>query len=568
MDTKVFKGIYFYGEHLPKYRDEDLDYLVESVKDKPEAEWGFFNTSPSHTKYSVVVASMLSGYSYDLSWSKKPIPNIGDIIYISDSDTKVRVTDICGTYYPHIETTGECLSIKDIGRFKILGNGLSFSHRFENFLNQTELGKALLNVVSKGDIDYLDFSIEKPGMVGYIIKDRLDRFNGKVYDKELRVKYAHMCKSGKLVKRLLPKIGLSDVELFSSKIRAAAIIMAGDGFVEGTDIKESYLSSNYFSYLGTLGNSCMQHARCQDYMELYERNGVRILTLIRENLVAGRALLWDNVKFVGIDEVKTFMDRVYTNNSQDEELFLQYARDHGYVFKAEQNYANKMDFIKYENGEDVSFYSKITYGISYFNEDNCPYVDTLSYTNQDRDTLTNIEDDCRYELLTTDGYADPRSDCYSEYLERYIDDDDCCWSERLNSNLEAYNCVSVRLDNGDWDYMPKNHYEITEVDDCWYFTDSEYIVFSNYNNKYILLDDAIYVDRDDDYYYNEQVQYCGSIDEYVFEDETVEMTDGTYMPADADNIVKIDDNWHFIDSNEIEYIGDKYVLINRCNECE
>jgi hypothetical protein len=67
---------------------------------------------------------------------------------------------------------------------------------------------------------------------------------------------------------------------------------------------------------------------------LYADDGEIVGDLYKATRIKGRALLWD-VKYKG-DSIK-FMDRIYTTNDSDVELFKEYAKIEGWWFKENQS---------------------------------------------------------------------------------------------------------------------------------------------------------------------------------------------------------------------------------------
>ena len=98
--------------------------------------------------------------------------------------------------------------------------------------------------------------------------------------------------------------------------------------VKGDDIKKYYLEDNYESGNHTLGGSCMRYSRCQPYLNIYSKNPEQVsLVILRSDedpeKIKGRALLWNAYYLTSNQDDyngKLFMDRIYTNNSKDEEL--------------------------------------------------------------------------------------------------------------------------------------------------------------------------------------------------------------------------------------------------------
>ena len=194
--------------------------------------------------------------------------------------------------------------------------------------------------------------------------------------------------------------------------------------VKGEDIREYYLSKNYESSNHTLGGSCMRYSRCQPYLDIYVKNPNQVsMVILRSDedsdKIKGRALLW-NPKYDQDDyDGKLFMDRIYTNNSQDEELFKRFAIEKGWVYKKDQNYS-KQDFMF---SEVLTSIKTIEVKLESDNFDQYPYIDTLTYYVPWHKRLSNINTYEGYSLEETDGSNG--QGCSTCEGEDYIDCYEC-----------------------------------------------------------------------------------------------------------------------------------------------
>ena len=164
--------------------------------------------------------------------------------------------------------------------------------------------------------------------------------------------------------------------------------------VTGEDIRKYYLFSNYFSEKGQLGKSCMRYERCQKYLDIYVKNSVVSLVVLMSDLpdkIIGRAILWTDQNGAKL------MDRIYTNNDHDENLFKEFAIMNGFYYKKDihsdifigPNENIKSTFIKLDRSGEYDFY---------------PYMDSFCYYNVSNGTLGftyNFNYD--YELRDTEG---------------------------------------------------------------------------------------------------------------------------------------------------------------------
>ena len=216
------------------------------------------------------------------------------------------------------------------------------------------------------------------------------------------------------------------VTKFGLKFREAEENLFKDfKLVEGEDIRKFYYEGNYYKPTHTLGSSCMRYSRCQPYLNIYVKNPkeVKLVVLLSEEdteKIIGRALLWMAPKYeftldegIKVEQDTPFMDRIYVSNSKDEELFKQYAKKMGYVYKRDQNSSGE-DFMF--GGSDTSI-ERIDVYLSMGGFIQFPYVDTLCYYDPRNKVLSNIDDgnDTQWTLNETDGTTDqPCQTCYDD----------------------------------------------------------------------------------------------------------------------------------------------------------
>lgn len=183
----------------------------------------------------------------------------------------------------------------------------------------------------------------------------------------------------------------SDIEQFVNKYKSAWDEM-NDIFrkfelVSGEKIAFWYNYQNYAEQRGTMGSSCMRHVR-PDFFDIYVKNPDKVSLLILKSdddqKIKARALVWnlDNPKV-------TFVDRIYTNDDSDVNLFKQYADSKGWYYKRNQNSSNDRILI----GKDSVTLDEGPLLVTLLNENNggyrnYPYLDTLKYFNTSSGELT------------------------------------------------------------------------------------------------------------------------------------------------------------------------------------
>lgn len=172
--------------------------------------------------------------------------------------------------------------------------------------------------------------------------------------------------------------------------------------VKGEDIRKWYNKKNYQSDMGKLGNSCMSHESCSPYFDIYTNNpnSVSLLILTNKNdKLVGRAILWN------LDSGEHFMDRIYTLNDSDENIFVNYAISKGYLYR--NTSTSNLKYFK--DGKEV-YPGTISVTLDDYYFDSYPYMDTLFYL--DDDVLNNRR-----------GYRTLR-DTEGHWSEYYEGDDD------------------------------------------------------------------------------------------------------------------------------------------------
>jgi hypothetical protein len=215
-----------------------------------------------------------------------------------------------------------------------------------------------------------------------------------------------------------------EVEDFTNAYKSAWDMM-NDAFskfdvVSGYAIAKWYDESSYESDDSTLGSSCMRYDTCSEYFGIYADNSdvCKLVILYSDkgasmkdgkftsNYIKGRALLWKT------NQGDMFMDRIYTNNDSDVELFKQFAEKNGWWCKKTQNSSNMFTAQKGSSFKDPTY----SVDLKWADHEYYPYVDTLSYlklnlmNNRDSSGILSNDPDLispQYELRDTEGDRDP-----------------------------------------------------------------------------------------------------------------------------------------------------------------
>jgi hypothetical protein len=222
-------------------------------------------------------------------------------------------------------------------------------------------------------------------------------------------------KVGRAMRALLKAAGAEfadrDFEAFVNLYKAT-IDKMNDKFsyievVRGEDIHYWYNSDQYFVRSGTLGSSCMSSAR-KSWLEVYTENPNEVGLVIYKSMddtdkIIGRALLWK------LRDGKEFLDRIYTVNDSDVQLFRDYAKENGWHYKEYNNSSDSGNAIA-PDGSRVSL--DLTVNLTDASMDNFPYLDTLKYFNPRSKTISNNDTGGCYFLEDTGGdYVRPCETC-------------------------------------------------------------------------------------------------------------------------------------------------------------
>lgn len=241
-------------------------------------------------------------------------------------------------------------------------------------------------------------------------------------------------RTGRGVKALLGKSDYkftdADIEQFVNKYKSAWDAM-NDIFrkfelVSGDDIARWYNHNNYAEQRGTMGSSCMK-AVSPSYFNIYVNNPEKCSLLILKSddgqKIKGRALVWklDNPQV-------TYVDRIYTNNDSDVELFKQYAYGKGWYHKPHQSSSTDSTVVGKEGSRKEGH---LVVNLKNSNEgdyDKYPYLDTLKYFNTSSGKLTTEE---------MRGYGDYIT--LEDTGGRWIEDEECdhCGGD---GRVDCYEC--------------------------------------------------------------------------------------------------------------------------------
>lgn len=370
-------------------------------------------------------------------------------------------------------------------------------------------------------VSYLDIC-ESNDFISFIYSNKMDELQRECNNDELTFKEkvwtskrAEM-KVGKLVRLMYgsrfpinhpkgkdkPDIPY-DIESFVNMFKAE---MANTGdyekfdIVEGEDIVFWYNQENYSKFCNeetTLGKSCLRYEESSKYLELYLKNSDKIKMVIfkdSDNKLKGRAILWTLDK-----PERTFMDRIYTVNDFDVEVFKNYAKKNEWLFKERQTFGWNNRII---DGKDDTIYNPsdliMTTELKHDELRYYPYLDTMCVYNKD------------IKVVTNDGtlLIKPPHIHLIDYQGNYYDESEyreMIYSKYYGNEIVKENATYCEIDD-DWVYSNDSVYVFNSNNQHAIITSNK-VVQSRIcgNKKYFLKDDCIYSTYLDTWFYNKSI---------------------------------------------------------------
>ena len=277
------------------------------------------------------------------------------------------------------------------------------------------IGLILSETVSRtsGKI-YVMFKEYEGERIGVVNKEAMEPTEAE--DQRIWSTSRNNIKIGRLVRAILTasKISFTDseIEQFTNTYKAtydfAKDALKQFDIIQGNKIAYWYDEENYVSGGGSLNNSCMASVG-SDYFDIYTQNPQVSLVILygdggsiesekyTDDRIKGRAILWD-AKLDG-QPVK-FMDRIYTTQDADVELFKQFAEKNGWWFKKRQSMEPGDDFTDGNSSKKGTIEVKLD--DADFSE--YPYCDTICYIDSDTGMASNkYWDDSNRMLRDTGG---------------------------------------------------------------------------------------------------------------------------------------------------------------------
>jgi hypothetical protein len=328
-----------------------------------------------------------------------------------------------------------------------------------------------LSLLVTDHANFIGISNTDPLRISYLTKERYDKVIAETPEGEdpnfWKTSKRYSCKPGVFVKKMFKDFSDKEIELFSNLYKSFVNKKEFEfKVVSGEKIKEYYSGNLHQTNKGSLGASCMRYDGCQSFFALYTKNPEVVSMLVMlspENLVLGRALLWNLPEFKIMDRIYTVDDERYTPQIK------QWAEQNGYFYKTKQSWNSTLQFSNGKIEKELQLSVKLTN----FDFRLYPYLDTFKWL----DCGTGII----YNYLPDHFYGNSRFRCIT----------------LPNGGFEKYNhlgfCEILRM------YYNRN--DIVNVDGINVHASN--VVTSETLNKHLLKRDAFYSEELHDYIYSD-----------------------------------------------------------------
>lgn len=310
----------------------------------------------------------------------------------------------------------------------ILEGVLSVDTNFLNKLKSIDRNRIITDILLKIDKStWIDASMNQDFFSTSDSNDKVSFINPnrvKSNDDPYTLKGRGDVKIGRAIKYICD---LYDIEATPKEIEDIVNLYKSIGdtsdrfrFLVGDDINYGYNTDNYLSDRGQLGDSCMNNEF--SYLKIYRNNekNVRLLILEDEYGIVGRAIIWKLDKSPCGAEY--FMDRVYTGDDYQIDMFREYASKNGWMYKRRMSYGldEAVHFI-YKDKPVIGEIRVILNG----DLKKYPFLDTLAFLSREKNELSNIPSRKCFILHDTEGDRDRCSECLGKASNTKLCDD-CC----------------------------------------------------------------------------------------------------------------------------------------------
>jgi hypothetical protein len=338
--------------------------------------------------------------------------------------------------------------------------------------SDNKIADEIYNIIDyKKDIktkyNYIDQS-DKNDEISFIPDNQYLRFIEKGENLESKTK--SKAKIGRMIRQILKDNGYSftesDIETFVNQFKAIWDMKHGVGreieIVKGDDIIYWYNESNYFKNSGTLGNSCMRHAKRSEFLRIYADNPDKISMIILKQFdkLIARALFWE------LDDGRIYLDRIYTIQDSDFDFVYNWA------LKNIGN-DNPNNMPSHYKGNSSVMRCSLKKAV----ENLYPYADTMCYLYQELDENGQLTG----SGFVSNKYNKDDMDSYNGYLVRFIQD------TKGGSDIKNYTWSDYLKK-----WIPKNK-AVWAIDvDSW--VNEELTVICNHLSERFLKSNCVYND--------------------------------------------------------------------------
>lgn len=321
-------------------------------------------------------------------------------------------------------------------------------------------------------------------------------------------KYRSKIKIGRLVNMLYPNRfenstkgsqNKNDIESFINMYKAMTdrdYKFSLIDIVSGDKIGYWY---NYRRYanndMGSIANSCMKAVN-KIYYNIYMKNPESVSLVIMysddtKSKIKARSLLWK----LQTPEGRFFMDRVYTNDYSDEQIFIDFAKKNNWLYKSSQSMGYNVPIIDPEKDENAAERMDLYVKINPFRFRKFPYFDTLSLMNSGK-------------LLLGNNYKHTPDRCMT-YTDGGFQRLETVFSKYYNETINKSDAVYCQIDR-DWVYR-SDAVKVYNTNDKYAIKDSPKIVYMKFTthnhdiNKPFLKSNCIWSEYLKTWIYHESV---------------------------------------------------------------
>lgn len=370
-------------------------------------------------------------------------------------------------------------------------------------------------------VSYLDFGSTND-TISFISSNKLDEIQknhnnwAELVWKEKRSEM----KVGKLIKLLFGQVypinhpkgepipkPRNDIESFVNKFKAEReknVNYNRFELIKGKDFHYWYSQDNYSRFVHdetTLGRSCLRYNKSSKFLKMYSENPEIFSLLILKddaNKLRGRAIVWNLHEPKG----RIYMDRIYSVNDFDVELFKNYAKERGWLYKERQTYGWENNIVDSKDGKVYSWNDMLLSCTLKKSPGNhykyYPYLDTLSIYNRETKVLCNdgeLRQNKPYFVLNDyqgsyNVEFDDTERVFSIIYDERISRDDATYTEIDQSWVYSHDAVYVSNTGGLYAYINSRKIaKSTILHSTKYFL-KENCVYSDYLRTYVFSESA------------------------------------------------------------------------------